>query len=367
MKKYRSILVFRPVGLGDFVMSSPAFAMLRERYPDAQITLLTMHSGDRQQAAKVEKYAGGASKAPWVDLIVPHLVDRVLVVGDIRAPSEFFAARRAVQALRIDAAIQMFDVGTPYLRRAKKMLLVFLLAGLVPQFGWKGRGRIHPNRSGYKDLKLGHHVHGPLQFLKEMEGPSAYDDKDIHFDLRSGPDADAWAQQWVSIHGLNERKMVAVAPGSVHPHKSWPIGKFVRLCQTLLEADPQLALVVVGTAGDQGLAAELTALSPGRVFDTTGQTTVSQSAALLGRMALVVGNDGGAMHLADGMGAKVVSIVPGLEFPDSIEPWHNQDRAVRHSVECAPCYSFTYCPAGHNRCMVDLPVDRVVEQCMRAL
>ena len=73
------------------------------------------------------------------------------------------------------------------------------------------------------------------------------------------------------------------------------------------------------------------------------------------------------MHLADAVGATVVSIVPGLEFPDSIEPWHNIDRAIRHPVPCAPCYSFTCCPEGHNRCMKELSIAAVLRQVRRAL
>ena len=114
-------------------------------------------------------------------------------------------------------------------------------------------------------------------------------------------------------------------------------------------------------------ADRIQAVNPDRILSLAGGSSIAQSAALFARCDLVVGNDGGAMHLADAMGARVVSIVPGLEFPESIEPWHNQDRAVRHPVECAPCYSFTYCPVGHNRCMIDLPIERVVEQCLRAL
>lgn len=40
---------------------------------------------------------------------------------------------------------------------------------------------------------------------------------------------------------------------------------------------------------------------------------------------------------------------------------------VRHHVQCAPCYSFTHCPLGHNRCMIDIPEDEVFAQCKRVL
>jgi heptosyltransferase-2 len=73
------------------------------------------------------------------------------------------------------------------------------------------------------------------------------------------------------------------------------------------------------------------------------------------------------MHLGDAMGCKVVSIVPGIEYPDSIEPWHNKSLAVRHAVECSPCYNFNTCPKGHKRCMTELPVGRVLQRCISVL
>ena len=65
------------------------------------------------------------------------------------------------------------------------------------------------------------------------------------------------------------------------------------------------------------------------------------------------------MHLGDAMGAKVISLIPGIEFEDSIEPWNNKDNAIRLPIVCAPCYSFLSCPLGHNKCMTDISVESV--------
>ena len=161
--------------------------------------------------------------------------------------------------------------------------------------------------------------------------------------------------------------MIAIAPGAIYPHKDWPVDRFAAVTRAILHDVPDAHIVVSGTRGDAAKADQLVAIDPARVISTCGTASILQSAALFEQCTLAVGTDGGAMHLADAMGTKVVSIVPGLEFPISIEPWRNIDRAVRHRVACAPCYSFTSCPQGHNRCMQDLPVDAVLEQVRRAL
>ncbi len=367
MSLVRSIAVLRPAGLGDFIMSTPAFVQLRRRFPEARITLITMHSQSVDQAAKVRAYAGGERAAPWIELIRPHALDDVQVLPSIRDWQTFCEARRLMAEIRPDLIVQMMDPGTPYVRRVKKITLMLALCGFVRQIGWRQHGQILKANPPAVNPLLGHHVQGPLQFLRELDERHDQRDSDVVFDIRPGADAEAWARQWLGENGLIGRRLVAIAPGAIHDHKQWPLAKFESLIRALSTRFQDLHFLVVGTPKDAKLAQTLVEVNPSRIHDLCGQSSITQSAALFCHCALVVGNDGGAMHLADSVGATVVSIVPGLEYPVSIEPWHNQDHAIRHTIPCAPCYSFTFCPQGHRRCMLDLPLDRVFDRCIRVL
>jgi len=362
----RAILVFRSAGLGDFIMSAPAFHALRRRFPRSRIILLTMHSATPDIAGKVALYAGGADKAPWASLLVPHLIDDVVAITPPRSLATLRTARQALRGREIDLAIPMIDVGTTWLRRLKKMLYLGLLIGPVRQIGWRSRGTIAHNRRARHDPSVGHHVHGPLQFLRELDGDAAYSDADVVFDLRPDDDAWNWAQDYRSRLD-SDVVLVAITPGAAQHHKDWPLEKYMVLARELLAQDERIHIVIAGSGAEVEKADRLVVIDPARMSSVCGCTSIARSAALFAHCKLVVGNDGGAVHLADAMGAKVVSIVPGLEFPDSIEPWHNRHRAVRHPVPCAPCYSFSFCPEGHNRCMLNLPLDRVLAACREAL
>lgn len=363
----RSIAVLRPAGLGDFIMTTPALVQLRKQFPKARITLLTLHSQDAAQAVKVQAYAGSARAAPWIDLVRPHLVDDVRVLPPVQNLTALAEGRRIMDEVRPNLIVQMFDPGTPYIRRAAKMAFMFVLCGFVRQIGWRQRGQIRAGNPPATNPELGHHVHGPLQFLRELEGRDALWSADVTFDIRPGLEAEAWVESWWNDAGLGDRRLVAVAPGAIHDHKQWPLSKFADLISDLGQTFSDIDFVIVGTAKDGDLARDLVAIDPARIHDLCGRSSISQSAALFRRCALVVGNDGGGMHLADAVGACVVSIVPGLEYPISIEPWHNQQRAIRHPVACSPCYSFTFCPEGHRRCMFELPFEPVFNQCYGVL
>lgn len=366
-----SILVFRSAALGDFILATPALAAVRAHFPGRRIVLLTTTSASTKQRDKVAAYAGASTALqrglPWTAMATPHLLDETLVVPDLASRHGLRIARAALKGRRFECALMLLDPASPWPGRLKKWAMLKLVSGLAPVLGWHARGSFNGDRPRLREQGLlGHHVHGPMQFLREMKPPRTHSDAEIRFDLRPDSAATAWAEAWLQQHAVG-RRVVAVAPGSIQPHKRWPIERFEQLCTRLLQRHADTVLVVLGTPGDDELGGRLVALDPERVHNLAGRSSIAQSAALLARVALLVGNDGGAMHLGDAMGARVVSIVPGLEYPGSIEPWHNQTWAVRHPIECAPCYNFVECPLAHNRCMTDLPVEAVLANCLTLL
>ena len=362
-----TVLVFRSAALGDFILAAPALRMLKQTWPQARVVLLTMQSSNKAIRDSVAQYSP-KSAIPWVDFVMPHLVDDVIFFDGTSSISSLLTLRRRMKDMHIDRSVLLLDPGAPWIGRLKKIAFIRFVVGWVPVLGWRGLGSINGDRARLKaNGLLPHHVHGPMQFLKELSTPQTYKDEDIVFDLRVAPADQTWAARWWRTAALLGQTVVAFAPGSVQPHKRWPLAKFVALGTKLLGDQPDLRIVVVGTPSDLELGDELVSALGLRVTNIAGKTSVGQLAALLERCALLVGNDGGAMHLGDAMGCKVVAIVPGIEYPDSIEPWGNRRFAVRHSVPCAPCYNFTSCPLGHNKCMTELPLNTVLAKCRQQL
>jgi len=364
----KSILVFRPAALGDFVMSSPALREVRKNFPERHVVLLTVPSITKDQRVRVSKYTGDRLSVPWLELVMPHLVDEFFILDSVTHLGFLWNLRRKLRSFHFEAVILMIDSGAKWQGRIKKVLLMFFLVGFVPVLGWRGPGTLTGNRVGLKKRGLlRHHVHGPLHFLAELNPPKIYKDEDLVFDLRPGQVAEEWVSDWLVENKKESKRLVAIAPGSIQPHKRWPEQSFMELISRLLAAYPDVAIVVLGTPDDKGLGETLMTISSKRIFNLAGVTSIVQSAALLRKCALLVGNDGGAAHLADAMGCQVVSIIPGIEYPDSVEPWHNKALAVRYPVSCAPCYNFIFCPEKHNNCMKDLPVNLVLENCKKVL
>ena len=183
----------------------------------------------------------------------------------------------------------------------------------------------------------------------------------IEFNLRPSPKAEDWANKFIAGRSWKQGALVAISPGALMPHKKWPLLKYLNLVKMLLSRYENVKFLVIGSPLDKVLADEISELNPQRVINLCG-INIDESAAILKHVNLAIGNDGGAMHLAAAMGCKVVSMIPGIEHPNSVYPWNNANNVVQIDVNCAPCYSFSSCPRGDNRCMVEIPFELVLSR-----
>jgi lipopolysaccharide heptosyltransferase II len=164
--------------------------------------------------------------------------------------------------------------------------------------------------------------------------------------------------------GHDGELLIALAPGSVWATKRWPY--FADLARQL---DARARVVVVGSADDRGLAAEVVAATAGRAIDASGRLSLLASAALIGRARVLVTNDSAPQHLASAMGTPTITVfgptVPAFGFgplaPQSLV-------AGVDGLACRPCdrHGPARCPLGHWRCMRELDVAAVAAM-VRAL
>jgi heptosyltransferase-2 len=155
---------------------------------------------------------------------------------------------------------------------------------------------------------------------------------------------------------------IALAPGSIWGSKRWPhYGELAR------RLSARLPVVALGSPEDVGLGEEIVrAVAGGRgrhgAVNACGRLTLRQSAALIGRAALLVTNDSAPLHVATAMGTPIVALfgptIPAFGFG----PVARGDRALGlDGLPCRPCSAHgpPGCPLGHHRCMRDLGVDLV--------
>ncbi len=171
--------------------------------------------------------------------------------------------------------------------------------------------------------------------------------------LHPTPDDERAAASLLAAAGIEEgNPFVVVAPGSIWGSKRWP--HYGALTRQLADRAP---VVVVGGPEDAFLGDEI-----GGAVNACGKLTLRQSAALIGRAAVLVTNDSAPLHLATAMGTPVVAVF-GPTLPEfGFGPIGPGDAALGLAgLDCRPCsrHGPPRCPLGHHRCMRDLGPDVV--------
>jgi heptosyltransferase-2 len=160
------------------------------------------------------------------------------------------------------------------------------------------------------------------------------------------------------------RPVVALAPGSIWGTKRWP--GYAALAAGLAD---RATVVAVGGSEDADLATEIVAAARaagGSAINACGRLGLRESAALIGRAAVLITNDSAPLHVAAAMGTPTVALfgptVPAFGFG----PRGPRDVIVeRVGLPCRPCSSHgpQRCPLAHHRCMREI----LVEDVMRAI
>ena len=163
------------------------------------------------------------------------------------------------------------------------------------------------------------------------------------------------------------RPIFAVHPGARWETKRWPVEKFAGLMSRATQHWGG-TILILGSKAERPDAERLDRLlntrhdapSTLRVVNLTGESTLKQLSALLGRVNYTISNDSGPMHLAAGLGIPTLGLFTCTSALRSGPPG-DQHEMVSTTVSCAAGYHKT-CPHrgdGHLACLRELEVDRV--------
>jgi heptosyltransferase-2 len=153
-----------------------------------------------------------------------------------------------------------------------------------------------------------------------------------------------------------DRPVIGLLPGAEYgPAKRWPAHHYAELATRLDAAG--YAVWLFGSGKERPIADAIAAAGP--AVNLCGRTTLEQAIDLIACCEQTVGGDSGLTHMAAAVGVRVIALYgptpPGLAPPLSA-------RASVHylGLSCSPCFE-RVCPLGHQRCLVDLAPDTVLE------
>ena len=254
------ILVIRGGAIGDFILTLPAIAALRQRFLHAHLEVLA-YPHIAQLAL-----AGG-------------LVDRVQPIE--AGPLAGFFARDGQLASHWTDYFSEFDLIVSYLFDPDEIFQTNVARCSPAQFV------VGPHRPNEAER-----IHAAKVYLKPLERLAIFD-------------ADAVPRLVLHPRPSALDAIVAVHPGSGSERKNWPEAKWAKLLQRFSDSSELDLLLVGGEAEGERLRRLAAALPPARV-KVAQSLPLAELARLLQGCAAFVGHDSGISHLAAALG------LPGL-------------------------------------------------------
>lgn len=323
-------------------MSIPALEAIRQRWPDAQITILA-------RPGVAELYNG----QPFVDSVVAFKA----------------ASRSPVVMERVAAGLraEQFDCAV-LLQNAFSAAWLVWRAKIAERIGYARDGRgillsraVKVPRSGeipahesFYYLELLHRA-GWLESIPKVT--------QISLALQAGALEAAEARlQEAGVRAAAKR--VAIAPGAAYGSaKCWPPDRFAQVADALVD-EFDADVILFGASSELEICRQIADRMRHRPVVLAGQTSMGELPALFSRCSLFVGNDSGAMHVGAAVGLPVVAVF-GSTDPHGTAPVTPRRRLVQHPVACSPCF-LRECPIDH-RCMERVAVDDVRQTAAKSL
>lgn len=196
-----------------------------------------------------------------------------------------------------------------------------------------------------------HHLSAPPSWGSMSLRPQIMKDDGVFFDLKKKYD----------LNEYDRGPVVLLFPGSVWATKRWTKEGFIETGKTLKAQGYQI--IIMGGPGEEALADEVASQIPG-VKSLAGKTKVFESAHLIARSALLIGNDSASTHLASVCGTPLIAIFGPTILKFGYRPWSDRSYVVEiPGLPCRPCgkHGPQKCPIGTHECMKGIPASEVVK------
>ncbi len=337
LSEIKSVVVIRPDEIGDVVLTTPLLRELRRSLPTARIGFVVKPATFNI----VEKcpYADGVYAAPLG-----------LTFGGRSQWKQFLSLRRfAIDHLRGQYELAIYP------RRdtdwyGGRMLTALCGARWRIGQGTDPRGLTHlapPSESP-------HDAERTLDLLRWIGGSVESNLPE----LWTTPDD-------VNKIQLPDGPLLATCLAAGGARKIWLVERYAQVFRELIDK-LGAKVVVVGAKADQPLAAQLVNSLGSHVIDLTGQTTLRETAEVLRRCQMYIGNDTGPMHIAAAVNVPVVGVFCDLiggdpraiYSPARFAPMGVPSRIVQPRVATPPCT--ISCVASEPHCIKSITVEDVL-------
>jgi heptosyltransferase-3 len=328
----------------------PAFHVVRNKFLDASITLLT-NEPVNEKAAPVESILENTG-----------LIDDVIKYPlRLRRWKGVASLWKTLTRRRFEAVVYMTQPRGRW--SSVRDYLFFKACGFPKVLGV-------PFRNKYlKSLPIrdtGMHQWEAERLLASisLNGTTTAED-DSGWDLRLTKGEIGQGTSLLQQAGIRSR-FIAVGPGTKVDAKDWTEPNWNALLSILTRLYPNFGLVLVGSADERARADRLVNVWHGPHLNVCGECSPRVSAAIISKAKLFIGHDSGPMHLAGAVGTPSVAIFSARNPPGQWYPRGSNNTILYHKTFCYGC-RLDECRKYDKWCIRSITVQEVVDAASKYL
>ncbi|GBD07605.1 ADP-heptose--LPS heptosyltransferase 2 [bacterium HR21] len=350
------LLVFALSGIGDALLFTPALALLKEHFPEAEVDIVAMFPGVREL---YERHPGVHRVWFWDFLREP--VWRSLGFLWRLRRERYDIALTVYPSNRWEYNVLVWLTGAPLRVGHRYAHLDFC------QLNWL------KNRTVPEDERL-HNVEENVRLVALLGVPVPPELPPLQLFFRE-EDLRA-AEHWYAVEGIPaEAFCVGFHAGSAvfknHVRRRWAPENFAALARRLIQ-EWEAWILLFGAGAEEELNERIRAQTgfPERCR-VVRSPSLMVSAAIMRRCQLFVSNDSALMHVAAALQLPTVAIF-AYTNPVYVRPWKTRHELVRRELPCSPCFYYSPRPvqcrwSGEKAfmCISSITVEEVWHACQR--
>lgn len=330
----KNILIIKLGGLGDLILATPSFRMLRKQFPQARISLLVD-----------SKFEPLIEDCPYIDGLI--LFDR--------KKTRLFKLIDDLKERDFDLSIDFKNNGLTH--------IIPWLAKIPFRYGfYKGLTGSLLNCPERLSRDIAEQpVKQQFRILQKL-GVKKFEDE---LELWPYKEEDDFIEDTLSKKGtIKGDRLIGLALGASPewPTKDWPIENFSRLTLKLLERG--FKVILLGLEHSKEKVEKLP--KDKGVVSLIGETNLGQLASLIKRLDCLVTADSAPMHVAGAVETNTIALF-GPTDPKKHLPPGEKVKALAKNLDCQPCYKRNCINKNKLACLEMISVDEVFDLIIKTL
>jgi len=290
-KKGGGVLIFRLDLIGDYLMSRPFFAAIKNNPAFAGKAI--SYAGNQQLSALAENLdAGIFDSFFWIDRprFINSIFYRFRVLRDIRSRGfDLLIYPSHTRQFWLESVVRVSGAREKITPSSVGQYMSALESGIslsnytrIVDTGKAARFEFHRNRDFFASIST-----------------LAGEVKNLHH---------------LALISKQRKPLVLIAPGASTAERRWPESQFAALLKELSRM-PGLRFAIIGAPGESQLADRILALANvPEIENLAGRFSLPQSMELIAEASLLVSNESGPVHMAATTGTACVCISNGNHF-----------------------------------------------------